>query len=153
MNLENQFVVSYILEQELVLAKNLAIHIWGSEELANYMCQEDQCKMENSLTDDEVVPEGAEIDSCGMYYCVKNIDGWGHSRWRTKKQIEKMNKRASEENKVGMWDKLHEMSTYEWNNALGISMDVREIQQIIKSRIITLKNMTASLLRLTSQNT
>ena len=112
--------------QELDDAHNLAISVWGSKELANFMCQDDDYNSEE--LNNEEIPEGAVLDNSGLYYWVKNKASWGESRWRTKKQLHEMEKRIKEEEKVGMWKKYSEMSTQEWNNALMVSSKVKELR-------------------------
>ena len=85
--------VEYVknLQKNLDNIQNLSKIAWGSEELANYMSQEDDYNSDDN--DNEEIPEGAILDNMGHYYWIKNEDGVGESRWRTQKQLQKMENR------------------------------------------------------------
>ena len=114
------------LEQKLDNIQNLSRIAWGSEELANYMTQEDDYNSNDN--DNEEIPEGAILDNMGHYYWIKNEDGVGESRWRTQKQLQKMEKKRLEDDKAGLWDKFHSLSTQEWNNAVKLSSDIIKLK-------------------------
>ena len=78
--------------------------------------------------DNEEVPEGAMLDITGLYYWIKNKDGIGESRWRTQKQLQKMEKQHLEDEKYGLLDKFHSLSTQEWNNAIKLSSDIIKLR-------------------------
>lgn len=113
-------------QQKLDNIQNLSKVAWGSEELANYMSQED---VNNSdISDNEEFPEGAILDNMGHYYWIKNEDGIGESRWRTKKQLQKMERQCKEDEEAGVWDKFHSLSTQEWNNAVRLSSKIIKLR-------------------------
>lgn len=114
------------LQDKLDNIQNLSKIAWGSEELANYMSQEDNYNSDDSENDE--IPEGAMLDITGLYYWIKNNDGIGESRWRTKKQLQKMEKQRLEDDKYGLWDKFHSLSTQEWNNAVKLSSDIKKLK-------------------------
>ena len=114
------------LQQKLDNIQNLSKIAWGSEELANYMSQEDDYNSDDN--DNEEIPEGAILDNMGHYYWIKNEDGVGESRWRTQKQLQKMEKQRLEDEKYGLWDKFYSLSTQEWNNAVKLSSDIIKLR-------------------------
>ena len=114
------------LEEELNNKYNLAVKAWGSEKLANYMCQENYYKSEE--IDNQEIPKDAILDSSGLYYWINNADGMGQSRWRTNKQLQEMEIRYIEDKKHGMWDKYRDMSRQEWNNAIKLSSDIIQLR-------------------------
>ena len=114
------------LQQKLDNIQNLSKIAWGSEELANYMSQEDDYNSNDSENDE--IPEDAMLDITGLYYWIKNKDGIGESRWRTQKQLQKMEKQRLEDDKAGLLDKFHSLSTQEWNNAVKLSSDIKRLK-------------------------
>ena len=114
------------LQKKLDNIQNLSKIAWGSEELANYMSQEDDNNSNDS--DNEKIPKGAILDNMGHYYWIKNKNGIGESRWRTQKQLQKMEKQRLEDEKAGLWDKFHSLSTQEWNYAVKLSSDIIKLK-------------------------
>lgn len=127
--------VEYVknLQKKLDNIQNLSKIAWGSEELANYMSLDDDNN--SDISDNEDIPEGAMLDNMGLYYWIKNEDGIGESRWRTQKQLQKMEKQRLKDEKYGLWDKFHSLSTQEWNNAVRLSSKIIKL----KSEILNAK--------------
>ena len=123
--------VEYVknLQKKLDNIQNLSKIAWGSEELANYMSQEDDYNSDDN--DNEEISEGAILDNMGHYYWIKNEDGVGESRWRTQKQLQKMEKQRLEDEKAGLWDKFLSLSTHEWNNAVKLSSNIIKLKSEI----------------------
>ena len=119
-----------ILKQDLENLYKLSISAWGSKELADYMCQ-DSDNLEDINKDNEDIPEGAELDYSGLYYWVKNKNSLGESRWRTQKQIECMERRNIEAEKVSLWDRFREMNIHDWNKAVKLSSEVIKLRSKI----------------------
>lgn len=117
------------LQKKLDNIQNLSKIAWGSEELANYMSQEDDYNSDDN--DNEEIPQGAILDNMGLYYWIKNEDGIGESRWRTQKQLQKMEKQRLEDDKAGLWDKFHSLSTQEWNNAVKLSSEIIKLRLLL----------------------
>ena len=130
-NLKYMESLEYVknLQDKLDNIQNLSKIAWGSEELANYMSQGNDNTSDSS--DNEEIPEGAMLDNMGLYYWIKNENGFGESRWRTKKQLQKMEKQRLEDEKYGLWDKFHSLSTRDWNNAVKLSSDIIKLKSEI----------------------
>ena len=71
----------------------------------------------DDLEHNEIVPINAFRYEKSSYWCVPNVDNFGYSRWRSKKQVEKMHAYISSQQFEDDMEELHIKLVHQWRRA------------------------------------